>query len=84
MLEDENKISLTDLIDIKLLQKFQDTFAKTMNVACLIYDDKEPITKPSNFNDFCIKYTKTDVLGLKKCNEDDIKWEKSHQKKINQ
>lgn len=74
MYDNEEKIKLTDLIDIKLLQKFQDTFAKAMNVASITVDKDGPITEPSNFSDFCLEYTKGSKLGIKKCVECDIKW----------
>lgn len=64
MNESEKKFSLSDLVDVKLLQEFQDVFANAMNVASLTYDDKKPITKPSNFNEFCIKYIKGTELEL--------------------
>ena len=76
MFENKNKLNLSDLIDIKLLQEFQDIFAKTMNVASVIIDDKGSITKPSNFTDFCTKYTRNCELGLKGCIDCDIKWGK--------
>lgn len=74
MFEGEKKIDLSDLIDIQLLQKFQDAFAKAMNVASITVDSNGPITKPSNFTDFCIKYTRGSSKGLEKCNACDIKW----------
>lgn len=74
MADESKKHELLDLIDIKLLQNFQDAFANTMNLASLIVDDKGPVTKPSNFTDFCIKYTRGSALGLKRCNDCDIKW----------
>lgn len=76
MIENENDLNLSDLIDIDFLQQFQDAFAKTMNIASLTVDKKGPITKPSNFNDFCNKYTRCSLEGFKKCNECDIKWGK--------
>lgn len=76
MFNHDEKIKLTDLIDIELLQKLQDTFAKTMGVASIAVDDKGPITKPSNFTDFCIKYTRETAEGYKRCNECDIRWGK--------
>lgn len=76
MNDGENKFSLTDLVDIRLLQEFQDAFAKTMNVASLTYDENGPITKPSNFNEFCAKYIKSTELGFKKCEDCDITWGK--------
>lgn len=76
MLEGKGKIKLTDLIDIDLLQKFQDIFAKSMGVASLTVDDDGPITKPSNFTDFCIKFTRGSKEGAHRCNKCDIKWGK--------
>lgn len=76
MFNNNTKLKLTDLIDIELLQELQDTFAKTMNVASIAVDDKGPITKPSNFTDFCIKYTRGTEEGYNRCNECDIKWGK--------
>lgn len=76
MNESEKKFSLSDLVDVKLLQEFQDAFAKTMNVASLTYDDKGPITQPSNFNEFCAKYIKGSELGFKRCDECDVTWGK--------
>lgn len=54
---------LLDLIDIDFLQKFQDLFAEIMGVASITVDEKGPITKPSNFTDFCIKYTRGSEEG---------------------
>lgn len=49
----EENYKLLDLIDVKLLQKLQDFFAKAIGVACVILDNKGPVTKPSNYNDLC-------------------------------
>lgn len=76
MFENEKNLSLTDLVDVHFLQEFQDVFAKTMNVASIMVDSKGPITKPSNFTDFCIKYTRSTLEGYKRCNECDLKWGK--------
>lgn len=76
MFDNQENSTLSDLIDIKFLQEFQDIFAKTMDVASLIYDKNGPVTKPSNFTDFCTKYTRGSTLGLKRCVECDIKWGK--------
>lgn len=74
MLEkEEKKINLSDLIDIKFLQELQDVFAKTVNIASIMVDDNGPITEPSNFTDFCIKYTRGSQLGYKRCNDCDIR-----------
>lgn len=49
----KEKLKLTDLIDIDVLQRFQDFFAEAMDIACLIVDDNGLVTKPSNYNEFC-------------------------------
>lgn len=69
-------IGLLDIVDLKFLQDFQDALAKSVNVASIIVDNFGPVTKPSNFTDFCIKYTRGSKLGYKRCNECDIKWGK--------
>lgn len=73
MSREEKKIKLVDLIDVEFLQGFQDVFANTMNVASIMVDDQGPITKPSNFTDFCNKYTRGSAEGYKRCNECDIR-----------
>lgn len=74
MLDNEEKLKLTNLIDIKLLQELQDNFAKAMNVASIVYDREVPVTNPSNFVDFCIKYTRGSKIGAKRCKDCDLKW----------
>ncbi len=60
-------LKLTDIVDIDILQKLQDGFAELYNVASLIFDDKgKPITKPSNFSDFC-KIIRTTEKGTQRC-----------------
>lgn len=72
MFNNRKKIILSDLIDINFLQELQDTFAKTIGIASLTIDDKGPITKPSNFSEFCSKFIRPNELGGKRCNECDI------------
>jgi len=76
MFENENSLSLSDLMDVKLLQEFQDKFAKAMNVASIAVNHRGPITRASNFTDFCTKYTRNSALGCKNCIDCDIKWGK--------
>lgn len=71
-----NDVKLTEIVDLEFLQQFQDLFAQIMGVASITVDDEGPITKPSNFTDFCIKYTRNSKEGNKKCNECDINWGK--------
>lgn len=68
------KIRLSDLIDIKFLQKLQDDFAKTTSIACLIIDENGPITKPSEFAEFCNKYIKASEIGDERCHICNTKW----------
>lgn len=70
------KLNLLDLIELKFLQNLQDFFAKTMNVASITVDELGPITKPSNFSDFCINHTRKTKQGAKRCNSCDLKWGK--------
>ncbi len=68
------KITLLDLVDIKFLQKLQDKFAKTIDVGCFMIDTDGPITKPSNFSYFCLKYARENIIGLSRCNNCIKKW----------
>lgn len=67
-------IDLHDVIDIEFLQKLQDTFSNATGVAAISVSKKTGnLTKPSNFNDFCINKTRGCKEGLKRCIECDIK-----------
>lgn len=72
MFGNKKDLKLLDLIDVKFLQEFQDSFAKTANVASITYDDQKQVTNPSNFTEFCIKYTRSTEIGLIRCKECDI------------
>jgi len=67
MAEKDKIMNLSDLIDIKFLQEFQDIFSDAMNVATIIVDNNGTITKPSNFTEFCNKYIRGTELGAKRC-----------------
>lgn len=69
------EVKLTDLIDIKFLQEFQDSFSKAMGVASLIFDVDGPVTEPSNYVDFC-KYLYSIPEWKKKCQECDLSYVK--------
>ena len=52
-----NALEIKDIIDIKLLQKFQDDFAFAMNCASVTVDkDGTPVTNPSSYTRFCDKF----------------------------
>ncbi|TYC85771.1 chemotaxis protein [Acetobacterium wieringae] len=71
----EKKLSYTvdELIDLHVLQQFQDSFAKALGMASISVDNvKGSITEPSNFTDFCMKYTRGSAEGNKRCISCDV------------
>ena len=53
------EVYLTDLINVDMLQKIQDAFSEMTGMAALTTDaDGKPVTKGSNFTDYCMKYTR--------------------------
>lgn len=63
---------LTDLIDVKLLQKIQDSFSKMTGMAALTTDaEGKPVTKGSGFTDYCMKYTRQSKVGCERCEQCD-------------
>lgn len=65
-------LKLTDLIDVSVLQEIQDGFADVTGMAALTTDaDGNPVTKGSNFTDFCMKYTRQSRLGCERCEKCD-------------
>lgn len=73
MVNNKSEIKLLDLVNLDFLQRFQDAFAKATGVGSIMVDDKGPITKPSNFTEFCLD-TMTNPQGQKKCTECDLRW----------
>lgn len=72
--EDKNKLYLTNLIDKDMMQRIQDAFGEFTGMAVVTVDDKGmPVTKPTNFADFCTKYTRGCEEGRRRCEECDIK-----------
>lgn len=52
-------MELLDIIDLKELQQMQDMFSSATGLAAVTVDlNGAFITKPSNFTDFCMKYTR--------------------------
>ena len=60
-------LKVQDVIDINFLQKFQDLFSGATGMASISVDLEGPITEPSNFTDFCIKYTRGSEEGMRRC-----------------
>jgi len=61
-------LEIKDVIDIKLLQTFQDNFAIGMNIASVTVDlDGTPVTKPSSYTSFCMDFTHSTKVGDDRC-----------------
>lgn len=78
----ENELYLTDLIDVEVLQRMQDAFAALTGMASLTTDvNGAPVTKGSNFTEFCTGYTRNTSIGRMRCEQCDkigahATWEK--------
>ncbi|MDD3308087.1 MAG: PocR ligand-binding domain-containing protein [Acetobacterium sp.] len=67
-MEKNSNYTVDEVIDLHVLQQFQDSFAKALGMACLSVDNvKGAITEPSNFTDFCMKYTRGSSEGKRRC-----------------
>ncbi len=65
---DEEVLYITDLVEKEVIQKIQDAFSQMSGIAAMILDGYgDPVTKPTNYPDFCIKYTRATAEGAKKC-----------------
>jgi ligand-binding sensor protein len=61
-------LELLDIIKLEDLQKMQDMFALATGMASITVDmDGKFITNPSNFTDFCMKYTRKSEKGGERC-----------------
>ncbi len=68
----ERKLYLTDLISADTLQRVQDAFAAMTGMAALTTDASgEPVTKGSNFTDYCMKYVRNSKDGNVRCKQCD-------------
>ena len=65
---DMKALEISDIVDISLLQKFQDNFAIGMNCASVTVDrDGSPITKPSSYTKFCAGFVHKSKIGDDRC-----------------
>lgn len=70
--ENENELYITDLVDADVLQRIQDAFSRMTGMASLTTDaDGKPVTKGTNFTDFCMKYTRGSKVGCVRCQQCD-------------
>lgn len=61
-------MELLEFVNIEELQKMQDTFSLATGMAAVTVDLKGNfITKPSNFTEFCMDYTRKSSLGATRC-----------------
>jgi ligand-binding sensor protein len=67
---DAANLKITDVIDLDILQKFQDNFAESMNIASVTVDiNGNPVTKPSAYTKFCMDFTHSTAIGDRRCAE---------------
>ena len=67
---DMNLLEISDIVDISLLQNFQDNFAIGMNCASVTVDrNGNPITKPSSYTRFCSGFVGKSATGQQRCAE---------------
>ncbi len=72
-MEKKSHYYVEDLIDLNMLQQFQDSFSAATGMASVSVDnEKGSITEPSNFTDFCMKYTRGTDLGGERCEKCDV------------
>lgn len=62
------EIELKDILDLDVIQRFQDNFAESMDIASVTVDiNGTPVTKPSSYTNFCIDYTHSTKVGDDRC-----------------
>ena len=67
---DIDSLEIKDVIDINLLQTFQDNFAESMDIASVTVDKSgNPVTSPSSYTSFCIDFIHTTTIGDNRCAE---------------
>ncbi len=63
-----NRIKLTELIDVKILQRIQDAFSEFTGMAALMTDEKGvPVTESSGFTQLCIELVRKSDKGRHRC-----------------
>lgn len=60
--------TLRNIVDVKILQEIQDRFSDATGYGTIIADEKgNPVTKPSNFTNFCNYIRSSSMEGLRRC-----------------
>lgn len=71
VVNDEN-IKLTELIDVSILQKMQDSFSAMARMAALTTDENGvPVTVGTNFSEFCTEFCRKSPIGRARCEQCD-------------
>jgi signal transduction histidine kinase/FixJ family two-component response regulator/HPt (histidine-containing phosphotransfer) domain-containing protein len=71
-MEKDRELLLTDLIDIKTLQRIQDDFSAMTGIAALITDENGiMVTEGSNFSIHCREYMRKSPVGCERCQKCD-------------
>ncbi len=71
MISESTNLRIIEFIDLDILQRIQDTFAKAMGVAAVTVDQYgAPVTKTSNFCRLCLLIRSSDK-GVKRCFKSD-------------
>lgn len=66
------KIKLTELIDVKILQRIQDAFSEFTGMAALMTDEKGmPVTESSGFTQLCMELVRKSDKGRHRCEQCD-------------
>ena len=66
------EIKLEDVFDMDFLQSFQDSFAKAAGMTAVTVDkDGKTVTRPTDWTDFCMKYTRGTAEGRRRCEQCD-------------
>jgi len=67
-MERKSDLELTDLIDLKTLQRIQDDFSEMTGFASLITDENgDTVTEGSYFSRMCREYTRKSPVGCERC-----------------
>ncbi|MCB2342369.1 PocR ligand-binding domain-containing protein [Clostridium estertheticum] len=65
---DLNALEIKDVIDIKLLQTFQDNFATSLTMSSVTVDKNGiAVTKPSSYTRACLSFTQSTKIGHDRC-----------------
>jgi ligand-binding sensor protein len=65
---DLSVLEIEDVLDVSILQKFQDDFATGMNMASVTVDrNGKPVTKPSSYTNFCTNFVHSTKVGDDRC-----------------